>query len=453
MRLLLDACYLLLLIILSPAIVWSAWRHGKYRRGLRQKLWGRLPARSGNSQPCVWLHAVSVGEVNLIATILSSLERDRPDVHCVVTTTTRTGYELAVQKYRKHTVAYCPLDFSWAVRRALKSVRPDVLLLTELELWPNLIREATRVGVRVGVINGRLSQRSHAGYRRIRWLMQRLLNQLAWIAVQTEEYAQRFRDLGLPAQHLFVTGSLKFDGAEIDRDNERTRHLRSLAKIESGDRIFLAGSTQQPEEEYALAAYRRLSNTYPQLRLILVPRHPERFEEVACMLDRSGCAWTRRSQIQDDTQVERVLFVDTVGELGAWWGLTDIAFVGGSMGDRGGQNMIEPAAYGAAVSFGPNTSNFRDVVDLLRDAQAAIVVQDVQQLTQFVRQCLSDAAFAGELGRRSREVVRRNLGATRRTFELIQSVLPERSIPDSIAKQAASDSVASNVASSMRKSA
>ncbi len=452
MSLLLDVCYLILLTILSPAIAWSAWRYGKYRQGLRQRLFGYLPIRDGE-QPCVWLHAVSVGEVNLIATIVSTLEQVRPDVTCFITTTTRTGYELAVKKYANHHVAYCPLDFSWAVRRAMRRVRPNVLLLTELELWPNLIRESQRAGVKVGVINGRLSQRSHAGYRRIRWLTQRMLSQLEWIGVQSEEYAQRFTNLGLPSDKAIVTGSLKFDGAEVNRENRRSVALRSLAKIVAEDRVFLAGSTQQPEEEYALAAFKELAPAFPDLRLILVPRHPERFDEVANLLDRSGCAWTRRSEIQEDTHVERILLVDTVGELGAWWGLSEIAFVGGSLGDRGGQNMIEPAAYGAAVCFGPNTSNFRDIVAQLLDAQAARVVNNGQQLTQFVQRCLGDTDYVGRMGQRSRGVVRRNLGATSRTFELIQSALPERSAPDSTVNGALSNSRSSNPASPMRQSA
>ena len=452
MSILFDACYLLLLTLLSPAILWSAWRHGKYRQGLGQKLLGCLPSRSGD-ELCVWLHAVSVGEVNLIATILSQLETDRPDVQCIVTTTTRTGYELAVKKYSKHTVAYCPLDFSWAVRRAFRRMRPNVLLLAELELWPNLIREARRTGVKVGVINGRLSQRSHAGYRRIRWLMEPLLGQLEWIAVQTDEYADRFVDLGLPREKAIVAGSLKFDGAEVDRENARSLALKSLAGFSDGDRVFLAGSTQQPEEEYALAAFERLAESFPRLRLILVPRHPERFNEVAQILDQSGWDWARRSDLPSGNTAARILLVDTVGELGAWWGVSEIAFVGGSMGDRGGQNMIEPAAYGAAVCFGPKTSNFRDVVGQLLDADAATVVQDIHQLTQFVGRCLEDTEYGGQLGRRSREVVRRNLGATRRTFELIQAILPERSKLDSTVNGAASDSLGSHPASPMRKSA
>jgi 3-deoxy-D-manno-octulosonic-acid transferase len=328
-----------------------------------------------------------------------------------------------------------------------------VLLLSELELWPNLICEARRAGVKVGVINGRLSQESYVGYRRIRWLMKPVLNQLEWIAVQTREYADRFADLGLPREKAIVAGSLKFDGAEMDRENPRSLALRTRAAIAEGDRVFLAGSTQHPEEEYAIATFEQLAKAFPQLRLILVPRHPERFDEVARTLNRSGQAWTRRSQIQSGTPVERILLVDTVGELGAWWGVADFAFVGGSMGDRGGQNMIEPAAYGAAVSFGPRTSNFRDVVAQLLNAEAAIVVQDAQQLTQFVDRCLNDNEYCTKLGRRSREVVAQNLGATRRTFELIQSILPERSKPNSTGNWTASGSLASNPASQMRKSA
>ena len=216
------------------------------------------------------------------------------------------------------------------------------------------------------MINGRLSQHSFQGYRRVRWFVSRLLSQIDVLAVQDESYAERFRALGARPEAVNVTGSMKYDGAQTDSDNPATRCLAALAGIEPNDIVFLAGSTQEPEESIALEVFRRLSPDWPQLRLIIVPRHPERFESVAQMLDASGIAWQRRTALVvpplggmppkgGTTSAARVLLVDVVGELGAWWGTAQIAFVGGSLGNRGGQNMIEPAAYGAAISFGPNT--------------------------------------------------------------------------------------------------
>ncbi len=418
---LLNLVYLLLLLAASPWLAWQAVRKGKYRAGYAAKLLGRVPERASR-RPCLWLHAVSVGEVHLLAPLLAKIAAERPEWQCVVSTTTATGLAAARTRYPDATVFYCPLDFSWAVRSAMKRIRPSLLVLAELELWPNLIRAAREHGARVAVINGRLSERSYRGYRRIGRLVGSLLRQIDLVAAQEETYAERFRALGARPETVVVTGSMKFDGARTDRDNPATRRLARLAGFARDDVVFLAGSTQEPEEAAALEAFRRLSGEWPGLRLVLVPRHPERFEAVARLLDRSGMAWQRRSRLDGERQAPpraHILLVDTVGELGAWWGTARIAFVGGSLGRRGGQNMIEPAAYGAAVCFGPNTRNFRDIVALMLARRAAVVVHDADELAAFVRDCLERPASAAALGTRARALVAGQLGATQRTFDLL----------------------------------
>jgi 3-deoxy-D-manno-octulosonic-acid transferase len=426
MAYLLDLVYLLLLVAGSPWFVYSAIRKGKYREGWAAKFLGRVPVRTG-AEPCIWLHAVSVGEVNLLAPLLARLEQQHPEWACVISTTTKTGFDLAKKKYAPRTVFYCPLDFSWAVRVAVKRVRPRLLVLAELELWPNLIRIARKSGARVAVVNGRLSDRSLRGYRRIRPLIARWLQSLDAIAVQNAEYAARFQELGARPDRVLLTGSIKFDGAQTDRRNPKTQQLARLAGIGDGDTVFLAGSTQEPEEELALQVYRELADDYPRLRLIVTPRHPERFEEVASLLERCGLRWQRRSRLDEegaDPQA-RVLLVDAIGELGAWWGTAQIGFVGGSMGTRGGQNMIEPAAYGVAVSFGPATDNFRDVVALLRQRDAAVVVANRDELAAFVRRCLEQPDFAQQLGQRAQLLVREQAGAADKTCELLQTLMTD----------------------------
>ncbi|HUT89315.1 MAG TPA: 3-deoxy-D-manno-octulosonic acid transferase [Thermoguttaceae bacterium] len=423
---LLNLVYLLLILVALPWLAYQAVRKGKYREGFGEKLLGRVPPRESEGT-CVWLHAVSVGEVNLLATLIDHFARNRPDCECVVSTTTKTGLALARKKYPHLAVFYCPLDFTWAVRTAVRRVRPNLLVLAELELWPNLVRAARESGARVAVINGRLSEHSFRGYCRIRPLVARLLAEIDLLAVQDDAYADRFRRLGAPAQAVRVTGSMKYDGAETDRDNPTTRRLRRLAGLADDDVILLAGSTQEPEESLCLAAYRQLCGTWPQLRLILVPRHPDRFPAVARLLDDSGLAWQRRTDLEHEgpNPEARVLLVDVVGELGAWWGTAGIAYVGGSMGTRGGQNMIEPAAYGAAVCFGPNTRNFRDIVATMLAQDAAMVVHDGEQLAGFVRRCLEAPEEAAALGDRARALVARQLGATERTFRLLAALLDD----------------------------
>ena len=465
MSYLLNAIYLVAFVASVPWLVGRAVFQGKNRSGWPARLFGLVPWRH-SLRPCVWLHAVSVGEVNLLTALVKEFERRDLDCDFVISTTTVTGYELARKRHPQRTVFYLPLDFSWAVRRALARLRPDLLVLVELELWPNLIRAARRAGVRVAVVNGRLSEKSFRGYRRIRPLVGHLLRQINLIAAQNETYADRFLALGALPATVETTGSMKFDGVQSDRHNAATQRLAALAGIGPEDVVFLAGSTQEPEEETAVEVWRSLVAHWPRLRLVIVPRHAERFDAVAGLLRDRGVPFVRRSRLGESSgQASRVrethqnsdvatsyplleartaesaagddgaatcashstthggfppvLLVDTIGELGAWWGTAHIAFVGGSLGTRGGQNMIEPAAYGAAVSFGPNTRNFRDIVAALLSAEGAVVVDDGPALTAFVRRCLAEPAFAEELGRRAQRLVLSQQGATRATVDLL----------------------------------
>lgn len=421
----LNLAYLSAITLALPAILWAAWRTGKYREGFHAKLLGRVRSRVG-TRYSVWIHAVSVGEVNLIGVLAKELQRRHPKWEICISTTTKTGYDLARKKYRRHcAVFYCPVDFSWAVKRAVRRVRPDMLLLAELELWPNLIATAKESGAKIAIINGRLSENSHRGYRRIKGLVRSTLQNVDLIAAQDAATAERFADIGARPEAIKVSGSLKYDGAETDRHNPRTESLRALTGWSDNAPVWLAGSTQEPEEQICLNVFKELHKDHPELKLILVPRHPERFEEVAAQLVESGLVWHRRSELDSAIASEQeasVLLIDTVGELGAWWGVADIGFVGGSFGDRGGQNMIEPAAYGVATCFGPNTRNFRDIVAALLAADGARVVQTPAELETFVAGCLAMPVEAEALGQRAKEFVTTQLGATERTADMIDSI-------------------------------
>ncbi len=443
MSYLLNILYVLALIAASPWLIGSAIRKGKYREGFAAKFLGAAPIQGDHRGARLWFHAVSVGEVNLLATLLREIARKHPDWQCVVSTTTATGYALAKKKYPDLAVFYAPLDFSWAVRRVMRRVRPTVLVLAELELWPNLVTAAKVYGAKVAIINGRLSAKSFRGYGRIAWLTRRVLAQIDVIAAQNDEYADRFRRLGARAEAVHTTGSLKFDGAETDRTNEHTKRLRELAGFTGDEIVFLAGSTQDPEEALAIDTFKALAAQHPRLRLVIVPRHPHRFDVVADLLDRSGLAWQRRSALKGSNSTPHsafrtphsphtpvpILLVDTIGELAAWWGAATIGFVGGSLGSRGGQNMIEPAAYGVATCFGPNTQNFRDIVQMLIAAEAAYVVRQGVELTDFVRRCLGDPEFANQLGANAQALVRSHRGATTQTLQWLGQCLEPTAKP------------------------
>ncbi len=429
MPFLLNLIYLALLIVWAPVLLARSWRSGKYREGFAEKVRGKAPLRIGDD-PCIWFHAVSVGEVLLLRPLVADLARRRPGWEVVISTTTTTGLAVARRTYPDLLTFYAPLDFSWAARRAMARVRPTVLALVELELWPNLIREAKRAGAGVAIINGRLSARSHRGYRKIRGPLGPTLRRIDAVAAQSEEYAERFVDLGVPRPRVRVTGSVKYDGLECDRDNPQTLALRRALGLSPADLVFVAGSTMEGEEAAALAAYRAARQTHANLRLVLVPRHQERFEEVAGWLSRQGESVVRRSQGPAPrlrAEPPPVLLVDTLGELGAVWGLADVAFVGGSLGEgRGGQNMMEPAAYGVPILFGPHTENFRETVAHLLTRGGARQVEDAAELATALRNDLDDPEAAAARGAAARAFVLAQDGASARTLaEIDRLVEPE----------------------------
>jgi len=436
MRWLLNSVYLLLLTILSPMIAWRIVRHGRYRKGIAEKLRGLLNVTQ-DGRPIVWFHAVSVGEVIQLQKVVDEFRRQTADRFAVlVSTSTDTGFELARKKFSGCQLAWFPLDFSWAVRNAVLRVQPVMVVLVELELWPNFLAECHQRAVPVAVINARMSERSHRRYRRVRPLLARMFSRLALVAAQSQTYADRLMSLGVSPDRIRVTGSIKFDAVDTDRANPKTEFLRQQFGLQSSEIVFVAGSTQDPEEQLALSAWLEINSSVPELRLILVPRHRERFEAVARLVIDSGVALLRRSQmdsaerLRSSTESAPVILLDTIGELSACWGLADIAFVGGSFVSRGGQNMIEPAAYGACVMYGPNTWNFRDVVECFREASACIELGAPEQLRQTLQHLVTDRDQRLRAGRTAQNVVRRQQGATRLTVSLLCQVLAaDRALP------------------------
>jgi 3-deoxy-D-manno-octulosonic-acid transferase len=428
MPFLLDVGYLFVLILLSPWLLWKALTTGKYRRGLAAKFLGPRFAWSNPPRGIVWFHGVSVGEIHLLRHVITAFRRRNPDRICVISTTTDTGLDEARKAFPDLTIFWFPLDFSWTVQRTLTRLMPDVLVLAEGELWPNLLMAARQRGVPVAVINARMSPRSLGRYQWLGLLARPLVRSLDLIAVQTDDYAAAFRTLGADPSKVRVTGNVKFDGVSGDRNNERTTKLRRLFNVKEDELILVAGSTQAPEEEIAIDLFRRLRSEFPTLRLFVVPRQKDRFGEVARLLKSSGLPFTLRSSLDSNADLRvadsELILVDTIGELGALWGLADVAFVGGSLdGKRGGQNMIEPAAYGAAVIFGPHVWNFRDTARRLLDAQAAFQVDDAAGLERVIRDLFADVAARRRLGDAARVFVKQQQGATERTIDLLEKLI------------------------------
>ncbi len=427
MRWMLNILYLSLLTMLSPFILWRMVRHGRYRRGLSEKLLGRLTTPR-DSKPVAWFHAVSVGEVIQLQKVVKEFRQQSGDRYSMlITTSTDTGFDLARQRFTDCHVTWFPLDFSWAVSNAVQTVRPALVCLMELELWPNFLSECEKRGIPVAVVNARLSEKSHRRYQRVSSILKPMFASLDLVAAQSAANGERLLSLGVRPERMKTTGSIKFDGVETQRSNPKTTALRILFGLQDSDLVLVAGSTQDPEETLILDCWRSLRSTCPALRLILVPRHKERFEEVASLVAGRGFTVVRRSE-QDASRPsvlssDSVGLLDTIGELGACWGLADIAFVGGSFGNRGGQNMIEPAAYGAAVMFGPNTWNFRDVVQIFKEADACRQLTSPEELLPVLEHLLNNEPTRRALGHKAQQTVLHHQGATSTTASLLLQLL------------------------------
>jgi len=427
----LDLAYLCVLFILSPWLLWRALRTGRYRRHLSAKLLGTSQAPAGTG-PIAWFHGVSVGEIHLLSTIIGAFRKRWPHFRIVVSSTTDTGLSEAQIRFPNDAIIPYPFDFSWACSRSLDAIQPNIIVLAESELWPNFLKQAHARKIPVIVANGRMSPRSFARIRKVSGLVQHMLyRHVARFAMQSEEYAERLRQLRVPGHAIVVTGSVKYDGATGERDTPKSRELAQLMGLQADHHlVWLAGSTHAPEEEIVLRVFQRLHARFPQLRLVLVPRHPDRFAEVAALLSQSGLTFARRSQIAEPLQdMPSVVLLDTVGELGAAWGLADMGYTGGSLdGKRGGQSMIEPAGYGVPVLFGPHVWNFRDAAKRLIEAGGAIMIHDEFEMETELARWIENPALRANTGASAQQLVREQQGATVRTLDAIANVMEARTV-------------------------
>ena len=418
---LLLACAALLSL---PWWVLQMLRLGKYRSGLSERL-GFVPARLKDAKPgCIWVHAVSVGEVLAVSRLIAELQQDQPDRQVFVSTTTATGQNLARQRFGENRVFFMPLDFGFAVRPYLKALKPHLLVLAETEFWPNLLHLAGKQGTTLAIVNARISDRSFPRYRRFRWFFGRVLANVDLFLAQTAEDAARLRAIGAATERVQVSGNLKFD----IRPSARSSLVTGLrAAISKDSPVIVCGSTAEGEEEPLLAAFKAVQQQFPAAVMVLAPRHPERFEKVAAMVSSAassaGFALLRRSSWSPPQPVSRGIFLlDSVGELAAMYELADIAFVGGSLVPTGGHNILEPAQYGAAIVVGPHTFNFREIVSIFEQGDAIRVVTAATLSSQFLALLRQPEDRKG-LGRRAKDLFVQHAGATRRTLDALRPLL------------------------------
>ncbi len=350
-----------------------ARRHGKWREGLGERL-GKVPARlKAQSTRAIWVHAVSVGEVLAVSELVRKLRERFPKYRVLISTTTATGQKLARKHFGDGSVFYFPLDLAFAIRPYLSTVRPQLIVLAETEFWPNYLRMARGSGARVVVVNARISDRSWPGYRRFRLFLRKILQDVDLFLAQTEEDATRLRDIGAPVERVQVSGNLKFDVAPPPVP-AIVANLRSSFQQAGAGPIVVCGSTMEGEERLLLLAFQNVLASHPRAVMILAPRRPERFEEVAELIQQFGIRLWRRSSWSGEATASGVFLLDTIGELASLYALADVAFVGGSLVPRGGHNIIEPAQHGVPIMVGNHTENFRDIISLFQRHDAVRVV-------------------------------------------------------------------------------
>ena len=411
------------LLLTLPWWALQMMRSGKYRAGIGERL-GFVPARlrQDGTQPTIWVHAVSVGEVLALGGLIQLVREQNPEYRLVITTTTATGQQLARERYGAENVFYFPLDFDFAIRPYLRLLRPEVVVIAETEFWPNFLRLARKSGARIVVVNARISDRSFPRYRRLRGIFQPVLRNVDRFLAQSDIDRGRLVEIGAPEDRVSISGNLKFD-IKVPKTSALIGQLQASIKSSSAMPVIVAGSTVDGEEPVILEAFRRVLKWYPNAALILAPRHPERWAAVLDLLRASGLPWWRRTEWATDTPIAGGIFLlDSIGELAALYHLATVAFVGGSLVPRGGHNILEPAHYGIPIIVGPHTENFRDIVDLFTRAGAVDVIPR-EKFADELLHLLDTEQKRALLGRHALEVVRANSGATARTAEVIAGFL------------------------------
>jgi 3-deoxy-D-manno-octulosonic-acid transferase len=423
--------YLLYSTLLAAALVFGSpyWlfqmlRHGKYRRGLGERL-GIVPQRiRAERKPSIWIHAVSVGEVLAVSELVRQLRSEYPEHRVVVSTTTDTGHTLAASRFGTDSVFYFPFDLEFCVKPYFDALHPELIVIAETEFWPNFLRIANQRGVRVAIVNARISDRSLPGYRRWQRLLSRVLSNVDLFLAQTSEDARRLTEIGADANRVRVGGNLKFD-VPPQPAPAIVSQLHPALAASGAMPVLVCGSTVNGEEPLLIDAFKSVLARHSSAVMLLAPRHPERLQQVADQLQQSGLKFSRRSTWSDEPLPGAVLLIDSIGELASLYALADVAFVGGSLVPRGGHSILEPAQHGVAILVGPHTQNFRDIVELFRSHDAVRVVSPAD-FSRVLIDLLANEAERRALGRRALDTLQSQRGATQFTMDQLRSLLKTR---------------------------
>lgn len=413
-----DGIWILASIVSAPWWIARSIVDPAFREMVRDRLTlGPIPGRSDRQR--VLIHGVSVGEVKGAGPLVRQLAERHPELEVVISTTTATGLEVARKQYPDCSVVRFPLDFSFVASRFLRRIRPIAVVLIELEIWPNFLRECNRSGIPVAVVNGRITPQSFGQYRLFRRTLPQF-NRISLFCVQLEEYAERFRQLGGSPERVLVTGNMKADGLPAGASDDVPEELARLLGGRPGQPVLVAGSTHDPEERMVTEAWSRGA---PGTRLVLVPRHPQRAAEIVRDLQALGFPPQLLSALRagEPADPDRPAIVDTIGELEAVYALAEVVFVGGSLVPHGGQNVLEPAAKGRPVLHGPHVHNFRQEVHLLAQSGASLSVEDTAALAAALEALFADPPRRARMAAAGREAVESSRGATALTLDALQA--------------------------------
>jgi 3-deoxy-D-manno-octulosonic-acid transferase len=404
----------LFLLIMLPYWLLQMLRHGKYRAGLRQRLGAVPPHLAARSeQPTIWVHAVSVGEVVAASAVVEELRQKFPSHRVIISTTTSTGQRLAARRFGADNIFYFPLDFGFAIRPYLEALHPELVVIAETEFWPNFLRLSKSSGARIAVINCRISDRSLPGYNRLHFWLPKVLENVDLFLAQTEEDRRRLIEIGAFEASVTIAGNLKFD-VTPPKPPAIAASLRAKLTQDGVEPVLVCGSTLEEEEGSLLSAFRNILATRPKAVMILAPRHPERFSEVAALVENLGFRLLRRSLWGGEPLAGAVFLLDSIGELAALYSLATIAFVGGSLVPRGGHNILEPALYGVPIVTGNHYENFRDIVNFFLSRNAVRVV-GLAELPLVFMELIDNREERARLGRNALAALESQRGATEKT--------------------------------------
>jgi len=418
-----DVAYGLFVLLAWPVYVPAILSRKKWRTGFAERL-GIVP-RLQKHPLRLWVHAISVGEVEAARSFIPALAEALPHADIVISTTTLTGRERAQSLFPGHLVFHFPLDLTLSVMSALSRIKPTAIIQVEAEWWPNFIIKAARRDIPIVAVNVRITEKALRGYRRMRWLMTTMLNAFREIGVQNQLYADRLTSLGADTGRVDVTGQMKYDNVTF-KPPEGAEELASRCGLAADETIIVAGSTGPGEPEMLLGVYRKLRQQHKSLRLVIVPRRPEQFEDAAERIKLAGFPIFRLSKGEGPMAHDAVILGDTMGELMKFYQLADVAFIGRSMVPMGGSNPIEPASLGKAVIFGSHMFNFADTAEVFLRGGAARQVGDEAELADVLQHMLSDPNTLKEMGERGLACITEQQGATKHNIALVKSALGDK---------------------------